>query len=180
MNAHKISSQILPSTTPISKWKTNLIGILSSMDSNFPVTLWDRLILHATFIIILLRSLHIPLVLLAYSLLYGNFDYNRVRIAPAGTKVVAYTAADKQTSFAPYGRVGRYLRPSPEGMYASERQPSLPMRRNNWPNMAMLHSNIPQAGGDKLVGQSYFLLLWMIMNQIFLQRRLQPSFLHDK
>jgi len=61
--------------------KNRFIAILISVDSNFPLTAWDRLLPHAT---------------LAYSSLYGNIDDNRV---------VKNTAAGKWTSFATYERI---------------------------------------------------------------------------
>ena len=62
----------------------------------------------------MLRSSRIHPSLSAHASLFGNYDFNRVPLAPPGTQVVAHVAADSRTTFGQHGKVGWYIGPSPE------------------------------------------------------------------
>jgi hypothetical protein len=87
---------------------------LCSVNPNFPMTLWDTLLPQATLSLNLLQTSRINPQLSAYAQLFGNFDYNRMPLAPPGTKVVAHKKANKCSSWAPHGATGWYIGPALE------------------------------------------------------------------
>ena len=96
----------------IRTFKNHLVSILASVDTNYPLTEWDRLLPQAVLTLNLLRSSRIHPSLSAHASIFGAYDYNRTPIAPPGTKVVAHTSSDARTTFGPHGRVGWYIGPS--------------------------------------------------------------------
>ena len=98
----------------IRTFKNHLISTLCSVDSNFPMTEWDRLLPQKHLTLNLLPSSRIHPSLLAHASLFGNFAFNRTPIALPGTKIVAHTSAYTQTTFGEHGQVGWYIGPSPE------------------------------------------------------------------
>jgi hypothetical protein len=98
----------------IRTFKNHFVSILCTVDSQFPLSEWDRLLPQATLTLNLLRSSRIHPSLSAYASMFGNFDYNRTPLAPPGTKVVAHTPATTRTSFGQHGKVGWYVGPSLE------------------------------------------------------------------
>jgi hypothetical protein len=98
----------------IRTFKNHFVATLSSVDSRFPLELWDRLLPQTTLTLNLLRSSRIHPSLSAYASLYGQFDFNRTPLAPVGTKIVAHVNADTRTSFGAHGRLGWYIGPSLE------------------------------------------------------------------
>jgi len=98
----------------IHTFKNHLIATFCTVDSQFPMSKWDRLIPHAVITLNQLRSSHLHPSLSAYASLFGNYDYNGMPLAPPGTREVAHSAADTRASFAPHGRVGWYIGPSPK------------------------------------------------------------------
>ena len=98
----------------IRTFKNHLIAILCTVDPFFPLGEWDRLLPQAILTLNLLRSSRIHPSLSAHASIFGNYDYNRVPLAPPGTKVVAHSSASSRSSFGTHGRVGWYVGPSPE------------------------------------------------------------------
>jgi hypothetical protein len=84
----------------IRTFKNHIISILCSVDSNFPMTKWDRLIPQTTFTLNLLRcSSRINPSLSAHASLFGNHAFNRTPVAPPGTKIFAHVSAKVCTAF---------------------------------------------------------------------------------
>ena len=98
----------------IRTFKNHFVSILSTVDSNFPISEGDRLLPQTILALNLLRSSRIHPSLLAHASTFGNFDYNRTPLAPPGTQVVAHSSADSRTTFGPHGRIGWYIGPSLE------------------------------------------------------------------
>lgn len=98
----------------IRTFKNHFISILCTLDSKFPLSEWDRLLPQTILTLNLLRSSRIHPSLSAHASLFGNYDFNRVPLAPPGTQVVAHVAADSRTTFGQHGKVGWYIGPSPE------------------------------------------------------------------
>jgi hypothetical protein len=98
----------------IHTFKNHFISILCSVDSNFPMNEWDRLLPQTIITLNLLCSSRIHPSLSAHASLFGNYDFNRVPMADPGTKIVAHVAADARTTFGQHGKVGWYIGPSPE------------------------------------------------------------------
>jgi hypothetical protein len=95
----------------IRTFKNHFIATLCTVDSHFPMTEWDRLLLLT---LNLLRSSCKHPSLSAHASLFGNYNFNRVPLAPPGTKIVAHVAADTWTTFGQHGKAGWYIGPSPE------------------------------------------------------------------
>ena len=66
--------------------KNHFIAGLASVNKNFPVHLWCRLISHCLLTLNLLRPSRINPKLSAYFQLHGAFDFNRTPLAPPGKK----------------------------------------------------------------------------------------------
>jgi hypothetical protein len=98
----------------IHTFKNHFISTLCTIDSNYPMSEWDRLLPQTILSLNLLRSSRIHPSLSAHASLFGQYDFNRVSIAPPGTKIVAHVTADARTTFGPHGKVGWYIGPSPE------------------------------------------------------------------
>ena len=54
------------------------------VDNNFPIRLWDKLLLQAELTINLLQQANVNPKLSAYAYLFSPFDYNRLPLAPLG------------------------------------------------------------------------------------------------
>ena len=68
----------------IRTFKNYLIAGLSSLDPNYPVHLWCRLVYQATLTLNTLRVSRINPHISAYNLLNGTFNYLKTPIAPPG------------------------------------------------------------------------------------------------
>jgi hypothetical protein len=98
----------------IRTFKNHFVSILCTVDAQYPLSEWDRLLPQALLTLNLLRSSRIHPSLSAHASMFGNYDFNRTPIAPPGTRVVAHVAADTRTPFGEHGVVGWYIGPSPE------------------------------------------------------------------
>ena len=74
----------------IQTFKAHFTAGLASVDPNFPVNEWDRLLQQAFLTLDLLRTARVNLLLSAYAYLYSNFNFNSTPLAPPGTKVVVH------------------------------------------------------------------------------------------
>jgi hypothetical protein len=98
-----------------STFKNHFISTLCTVDSNYPMSEWDRLLPQTILTLnLLLRSSRTHPSLSAHASLFGNYDFNRTPIAPPGTKVFAHVTADARTTFGEHGKVGWYIGPSTE------------------------------------------------------------------
>jgi hypothetical protein len=95
-------------------WKCHFIAGLSSVDPDFPMHLWCRLIEHATTTLNLLRPSRINHRLSAQAQLHGAFDYNRTPLAPPGSKVLIHETPINRRTWDPHGVDGWYLGAAPE------------------------------------------------------------------
>lgn len=66
----------------IQTFKDHFKAGLASLDPNFPITEWDCLLGQAELTLNLLQSAHVNPKLLAYTYLFGQFDYNKLRLSP--------------------------------------------------------------------------------------------------
>ncbi len=95
-------------------WKCHFIAGLSSVDPNFPMHLWCRLIAQATTTLNLLRPARLNPRLSAEAHLNGAFDYNRTPLAPPGTKVLIHETPANRRTWDPHGVDGWYIGAAPE------------------------------------------------------------------
>jgi hypothetical protein len=98
----------------IQTFKYHMKAGLASVDPDFPVAQWDRLLDQAEITLNLLRNSKCNPALSAYSYLFGPFDFNRTPMAPPGTKVVVHLKQSQRDSWGPNGEVGFYVGPSLE------------------------------------------------------------------
>ena len=122
MKAQGIDYQLVPphnhranlAERAIQTFKSHLKAGLSSVDPDFPISQWDRLIPQAEITINLLRNAKTNPKLSAYAFLFGQFDFARTPMAPPGAKVVAHTKPGQRETWAPHGEVGFYVGPATE------------------------------------------------------------------
>jgi hypothetical protein len=81
---------------------------LCSVDPNFPLILWDKLLSHATTTFNLLRQSRINPWMSAYAQLNGHYDFICATMAPPYTRVIADEKPDQRASWAPHGVDGWY------------------------------------------------------------------------
>ena len=98
----------------IQTFKAHLKAGLASVDPNFPVREWDRLLPQAEMTLNMLRSSRINPKLSAYALLFGEFNYNKTPLVPPGTKVLAHKKPDDRESWAFNGEEGWSIGPAME------------------------------------------------------------------
>jgi len=82
---------------------------LASVDPNFPLSEWDRLIPQTNITLNLLRNARVNPKLSAYSYIYGKFNFKATPLAPLGTKVIAHISPDKRGTWDLNGEQGWYV-----------------------------------------------------------------------
>jgi hypothetical protein len=120
LNQHDIQFQLAPvhmhrrnaAEKAIQTFKNHMVAGLCSVDPNFPLRLWDRLLPQATITINLMRQYRLIPKLSAYAQLYGHYDYNQVPMAPPGTRIIAHENPKQRSSWDPHGVDGWYLVPT--------------------------------------------------------------------
>ena len=98
----------------IQTWKHHFISGLASCDPSFPLAEWDRLLPQCDITINHLRSSRRQPNLSAHACIFGTLDFNKTPMAVPGTKVLTFEAPSQRRTFAPHGREGYYIGPSPE------------------------------------------------------------------
>ncbi len=83
--------------------KDAFIAALATTDSNFPLHLWDWLLLQVQDTLNMMRALRINLAILAYEALNGPYNWNRYPLAPLGCKAFVYEDGDTRGSWASRG-----------------------------------------------------------------------------
>jgi hypothetical protein len=96
----------------IRTWKNHLIAGICSIDTAFPLHLWDRILEQATIILNLLRPARRNTTISAHQMLNGTFDYNRTPLAPPGTKILIHEKPKQRRSWDPHDVEGWYLGPA--------------------------------------------------------------------
>jgi hypothetical protein len=96
----------------IRNFKEHFVAGLSSVDSAFPLHLWDRLLPQAEITLNLLRTSRLHPQLSAAAHFHGLVDYNKTAFAPPGCKIIAHKKPGKRRTWAPHGRHGYSLGPA--------------------------------------------------------------------
>ena len=120
MQKQKTSFQLVPPHThranaaerAIQTFKAHFTAGLASVDPEFPVAEWDRLLDQAFITLNLLRTARVNPKLSAHTYLFGNFDFNSTPLAPPGTKVVVHIKVDNRPTWGARGKDGWYVGPS--------------------------------------------------------------------
>jgi hypothetical protein len=82
----------------IQTFKNHFKAILAGVDNTFPMRLWDRLLPQAILTLNLLRQSNTVPTVSAYQYVHGNFDYNKMPLAPLGCAVQLHQSNTKQAS----------------------------------------------------------------------------------
>jgi hypothetical protein len=98
----------------IQTFKNNFVAMFCSIDTQFPIPLWDRLIPHAVITLNLLRQSRINPKLSAHAQLHGLFDYNKTPLAPPEKKVIIHERPDHRGPWSLHGLNGWYVGPAME------------------------------------------------------------------
>ena len=98
----------------IQTFKSHFKSILAGVDDSFPMRLWDRLLPQAVLTLNLLRQSNAVPTISAWQYVHGNFDYNKMPLAPMGCAVQLFQNSEKRTSWGANAIDGWYLQTSPE------------------------------------------------------------------
>jgi hypothetical protein len=90
----------------IHTFKEHFVAGLETVDPDFPLYLWDRLLPEADLTLNLLRSSRQHPQLSATAHYHGLLDYNRTAFAPPGCKIVAHERPSKRRTWAPHSLHG--------------------------------------------------------------------------
>ena len=98
----------------IRTFKNHFIAGLCSVDNEFPIHLWDRLLPQALITINLMRGSRINPKHSAWSQLFGPYNFNKEPFAPPGIRVQVHVKPDKRPTWAPHSDDGWYIGPASE------------------------------------------------------------------
>jgi hypothetical protein len=98
----------------IQTFKVHFISALTTMDSNFPLQLWDHLTPQVKATLNMLRLSRIDLSMSAYKAVHGPYNWICFPLAPPGCKAVIYEAPELWGSWASHGTDAWYVGPSLE------------------------------------------------------------------
>jgi hypothetical protein len=96
----------------IRTFKNHFIAGLCSVDKDFPLHLWDRLVPQAELSLNLMRGSRLNPKLSAHAQMHGQFDYNRTPLAPPGIRVLLHEKPDKRTTWSTHALDGWYVGPA--------------------------------------------------------------------
>ena len=96
----------------IHTWKNHFISILCSIDAEFPLKLWDRLLPQAQITPNLLHGSRVNPRLSAQAQLHCTFDFNRTPLGPPGTRVFIHELPNKRGTWSPHAVLGFYTGPA--------------------------------------------------------------------
>lgn len=97
----------------IQTFKNHFLSGLATCHSDFPIREWDRLLPQCELTLNLLRNSRVNPSLSAWSCLFRNHDFNKVPLAPPGTKVLVHTKANERGSWDYHGKQSWYIGPAP-------------------------------------------------------------------
>ena len=120
MTSENIAYQMVPpgmhrrnaAERAIRTFKNHFIAGLSSVDSNFPIHLWDKLLEQAILTLNLLRGSRVNPAISAWVDLFGQYDYNATPIQPPGINVLVHDKPGERDSWAPHASAGWYIGPA--------------------------------------------------------------------
>lgn len=92
--------------------KNHILSGLALCPKDFPIREWDKLITQAELTINLLRNSRVNPNLSAWAYLFGNHDFNKVPLAPPGTKVIIHSKPGERKSWECHGKEGFYIGPA--------------------------------------------------------------------
>ena len=96
----------------IQTFKAHFISILLGTDDKFPDDCWDELIDGAVMQLNMLRPCTIKPEHSAYSFIFGPHDFNKVPLAPLGSKVIMHEGTYNRGSWSDRGVQGFFIGPA--------------------------------------------------------------------
>ena len=93
----------------IKAFKQHFLSILAGLPDGFLWSLWDRLLPQTEVTLNLLRQSNTAPNVFAYAHMYGNFDYNRMPLAPIGCLCQVHVKPDNHKSWNFHSQKGYYL-----------------------------------------------------------------------
>ena len=96
----------------ICTFKSHFLSELATCDPDFPVTEWGRLIHQAKMTLNHLRASRCNPNLSAYTYVNGLHDFNKVPLAPPGTKVIIHKKTGTRLSWEYRGKQAWYVGPA--------------------------------------------------------------------
>jgi hypothetical protein len=93
----------------IHTFKEHFFAGLASVDPDFPLHLWDKLLSQAEMTLNLLGTSRQHQQLSAAAHFHGMVDYNKTDLAPPGCKIIAHEKPAKRRTWAPHGQHGYSL-----------------------------------------------------------------------
>ena len=96
----------------IRTFKNHFIAGLSSVDTNFPLHLWDKLLEQAILSLNLLRGSRVNPAISAWVDLFGVYDFNATPIQPPGINVLVHDKPDDRDTWAAHASAGWYIGPA--------------------------------------------------------------------
>ncbi len=98
----------------IQTFKNHFKSVLAGDDDTFLMRLWDRLLPQTILTLNLLRQSNAVPMISAWQYVHGNFDYNKMPLAPMGCAVQIHQRNERQGSWTTNTINGWYLQTSPE------------------------------------------------------------------
>ena len=94
--------------------KNHFISCLAGLPDDFPIREWDELLPQVFLTLNLLRPSNVAPKISAYAYHHGQFDYDRMPLAPMGCAVQFHIKPKRRKSWGEHSEDGWYLRTSPE------------------------------------------------------------------
>jgi hypothetical protein len=96
----------------IRTFKEHFLAGMESVDPDFPMHLWDRLLPQAEITLNLLRTSRLHPQLSAAARFHGQIDYNKTVFAPPGCNIIAHEKPSQRRTWAPLSQPGYSLGPA--------------------------------------------------------------------
>jgi hypothetical protein len=93
-------------------FKEHVVAGLASVEPDYPLHLWDRLLPQAEMTLNLLHKSRQYPQLSAAAHYYGMVDYNKTTFSPPGCKIIAHGKPSQRQTWAPHGQHGYSLGPT--------------------------------------------------------------------
>ena len=98
----------------IQTYKSHFIATMAGVSNNFPIHQWHKLVPQIILTLNLLRQLLVAPNILAYAYHHGNFNYNRMPLAPMGCAVQFHIKPNRCKSWGEHASDRWYLKTSPD------------------------------------------------------------------
>ena len=98
----------------IKAFKQHFLSVLAGVDSDFPWSLWDRLLPQVQLTLNLLRQSNATPTVSAHAHLFGQFDYNKMPLEPMGSLGQVHVKTGNRKSWDFHTKSAWYLYTSKE------------------------------------------------------------------